>query len=103
MDFATIAKLRKYLSVKHHIPGRIRISFDRAIMVDKEALTLAKSAPEMPDAVTSAKVNIFSKSLKVEYDASRVAPALLEELINAPSDAAAADVLQRLHVVLYGE
>lgn len=103
MDFSTLAQLRGYLSVKHHLPGRIRIKFDKALLVNPEALKMAKSAPEMPDAVTNTSVNIFSGSIVVEYDADQIDPSLLEELINAPSDEAAADVLERLHAVLYPE
>ncbi|OBQ56866.1 HMA2 domain-containing protein [Halodesulfovibrio spirochaetisodalis] len=102
MDFTTVAKLRKYLSVKHHIPGRIRITFDKSIMTDPEALALVKSAPAMPDAVTKTSLNIFSKSIVIEYDAKRVPPELLEELINAPSDDAASAVVEKLYSILYG-
>ena len=101
MDFAAIAKLRKYLSVKHHIPGRIRIAFDKSIITDPEALELVKSKPEMPDAVKKTTLNIFSKSVMIEYDADRVSPNLLEDLINAPTDEAAEEVLKKLYAVLY--
>ena len=101
MDFATVAKLRKYLTVKHHIPGRIRITFDKAIVTDLEALQLVKSAPEMPDAVKKTSLNIFSKSIVIEYDAQRVPPDLLEELINASSDDEAAQIVEKLYSLLY--
>ncbi|SIN98920.1 HMA2 domain-containing protein [Halodesulfovibrio marinisediminis] len=102
MDFTTVAKLRKYLTVKHHIPGRIRITFDRAIITDPEALKLVKTAPKMPDAVKKTSVNIFSKSLVIEYDADRIPPQLLEDLINAPSDEAASVIVEKLYSLLYG-
>ena len=101
MDFATVVKLRKYLSVKHHIPGRIRISFDKSIITDPEALALVKSAPDMPEAVKKTSVNIFSKSVVIEYDAKKVPPELLEELVNAPTDEEAESALKRLYDVLY--
>lgn len=71
MDFITVARLRKYLSVKHHISGRIRIAFDKSIITDPEALALVKSAPKKPDAVKKTSLNIFSKSIVIEYDEKR--------------------------------
>lgn len=101
MDFLTIAKLRKYLSIKHHIPGRIRIKFDKSIIDDPKALSLAKEAPEMPDVVKKTSLNIFSKSIVIEYDAKRVPPDSLERVINAPSDEAAKAAVKQLYAVLY--
>ncbi len=103
MDFVTVAKLRKYLSVKHHIPGRIRIVFDKSIMHDLEALELVKSAPDMPAAVKKTSVNIFSKSVVIEYDADIIPPTLLEELVNASSDVEAEEVTRKLYALLYPE
>lgn len=101
MDFLTIAKLRKYLSIKHHIPGRIRIIFDKSIIEDPNALSLMKEAPEMPDAVKNTSLNVFSKSVVIEYDTQRVAPESLEKIINASSDEAAKAAVKQLHAVLY--
>lgn len=101
MDFQTIAELRKYLSIKHSIPGRIRIKFDKAIIADPKALALAKTPPQMPEAVTGTDLNIFSGTLLIEYDHSQVAPSLLEELITAESDERAAEVVEELHSTLY--
>lgn len=101
MDFATIASLREYLSVKHSLPGRIRIKFSLGIMADPEALKLAQSPPEMPEAVTNLDLNIFSRTLLIEYDAERVQPALLEELITTEDDSRAAEIVEELHATLY--
>lgn len=101
MDFATIATLRKYLSIKHSLPGRIRIKFALGIMKDPEALALAQSPPEMPDAVTETKLNIFSRTLLIEYDAEQVPSALLEELITTDDDDRAAEIVEELHNSLF--
>ncbi|CCH50179.1 HMA2 domain-containing protein [Pseudodesulfovibrio piezophilus] len=101
MNFATIAALRKYLSIKHSLPGRIRIKFSLAIMSDPEALKLAQSPPEMPEAVTDTQLNLFSRTLLIEYDAERVPPALLEELITTDDDVRAAEVVEELHQALF--
>lgn len=101
MDFTTVAKLRKYLSVKHHLPGRIRIAFDKSIITDPEALALVKSRPKMPDAVKKTSLNIFSKSIVIEYDENRIPPQMLEDLINAPSDEVASGIVETLYALLY--
>lgn len=101
MDFETIARLRKYLSIKHNLPGRIRIKFSTAIMKDPEALKLAQSPPDMPDGVKEAKVNIFSRTLLLEYDADLVPPVLLEELISTEDDDRAAEIVAELHDKLF--
>lgn len=101
MNFSTIATLRKYLTVKHSLPGRIRIKFALAIMSDPEALKLAQSPPDMPAAVTDTKINIFSRTLLIEYDADQVSPALLEELVTTDNDDRAAEIVEELHSTLF--
>lgn len=101
MDFSTIAALRKYLSVKHSLPGRIRIKFSLKIMKDPEALELAQSPPEMPDAVTKTDLNIFSRTLLIEYDAEQVPPHLLEELISTDDEDRATEIVEELHRILF--
>ncbi|QJB56958.1 HMA2 domain-containing protein [Pseudodesulfovibrio sp. zrk46] len=101
MDFATIASLRKYLSIKHSLPGRIRIKFAMSIMNDPEAMKLAQSPPEMPPAVTDTQLNLFSRTLLLEYDAEQIPPELLEELITTDDDARASEVVEELHGLLY--
>ena len=101
MDFSTIAALRKYLTVKHSLPGRIRLKFSMSIMNDPEALALAQSPPEMPAAVKDTSLNIFSRTLLIEYDAAQVDPAMLEELITTDDDERAAELVEALHQTLY--
>ncbi|MBC16854.1 MAG: hypothetical protein CL942_07365 [Desulfovibrio sp.] len=101
MDFATIASLRKYLTVKHSLPGTIKIKFSLGIMNDPEALKLAQSPPAMPDAVTKADLNIFSRTLELEYDPERIDPVLLEELINTEDNARASTIVETLHQAVY--
>lgn len=101
MDFSTIAMLRKYLTIKHSLPGRIRIKFSLGIMKDPEAMKLAQSPPDMPDAVKETKVNVFARTLLLEYDAELVPPALLEELIITEDDDRAAEIVEELHEILF--
>lgn len=101
MDFATIATLRKYLTVKHSLPGRIRIKFSLGIMSDPEAMALVQSPPALPEAVTNTDLNVFSRTLLIEYDADRIEPALLEELITTGDDTRATAIVEELHSTLY--
>jgi len=97
MDFATIAMLRKYITIKDSKPGQIRLKFALAALKDPEALKLAQSPPEMPDAVTKTQLNIFSRALHIEYDAEQISPDLLEELIVTGDDDRATEIVQNLH------
>lgn len=101
MNFSILAALRKYLSVKQSQPGHIRIKFSMGIMKDAEALKLAQSPPEMPAAVTDVQLNLFSRTLSIEYDEAIILPALLEELITTESDTRASEILKDLHEVVY--
>lgn len=101
MEFDKIAQLRKYLSVKHSLPGRLRVKFSKKILTDKTALSLVDSGLDIPGAVEKTKVNIFSGSLLIEYDAKKVSQGLLEGLINASSDEEAGQYVAKLHQELY--
>ena len=101
MDFEKIAQLRKYLSVKHSLPGRLRVSFSKKILTDKIALSLIDSGLDFPKAVTNTKLNMFSRSLLIEYDVKRVSQCLLEGLVNAKTDEEAGQYVAKLHHQLY--
>jgi len=101
MDFTAIAKLRQYLTIDHSEPGSLKFKFSMAIMKDADAMQLVQSPPPMPDAVTKAKVNIFSRTLLLEYDATRIPPHLIEGLVTAKDDAEAARIASELHDALF--
>ena len=100
MDFATIANLRKYLSVKESTPGRIEIQFSMSIMGDTEAMKLVQSPPKLSDAVTDTNVNLFSRTLSMDYDVTRISPELLEELISTTEDDRASCIVEELGTAL---
>lgn len=101
MNFEKIAQLRQYLSVKHSLPGRLRVKFSKSILTDKIALELIESGLDFPKAVTRTKLNMFSRTLLIEYDTKKVSQNLLEGLINALSDQDAGQYVARLHGELY--
>lgn len=101
MNFETIARLRKYITIKKSAPGRINIKFSLGILTDKEALKLANSPLDMPAAVLDAKVKMFSRTMQIDYDAAQVDKNVLEELVTTNSDIRAAEIVQHLHSSLY--
>ncbi|MFV0347268.1 MAG: hypothetical protein ACK5JO_01685 [Halodesulfovibrio sp.] len=101
MDFSTLAKLRRHLSIKHHIPGRLRLRFSKSVLADPAAVAVIKAPPAKPKAVFKADLNLMAQSVTIEYDAQIIPPDLLNELLGAPDDIASAKALETLHQLLY--
>ncbi len=97
MDFTTLVRLRTFLTIKHHIPGRMRIRFDTGLLQNADAQQVlrqveaarAEGCAKLPRGVSSAEVNPLARSVTVEYDPAVVAPELLEALVAAPDEAGA--------------
>ncbi len=102
MDFNAIAKLRRYIGVKHHIPGRLRIKFDPKIVMDKQALQLAREHHELPPGVHDTRINLAARSVIIEYDPKRIAPEILEQLATTKDDIQASALVEQLHTILQG-
>lgn len=100
MDFNTLSRLRKYLSVKHHVPGRIRVKFQPAMAEDPLVRQLAGSDRGIPDGVSNVRLNSLARSVVIEYDHGRIPPDMLEELVSTPDDARAGDLLRSLNDIL---
>ncbi len=101
MDFSTIAELRKYLTIKQNQPGKISIKFSLALMKDKKAAGLLHNRPKKPAVVLNTSVNMFSRTLTIEYLPDKCSPALLEELIATDDDQRAAEIAKELYTALY--
>ncbi|WP_031388587.1 HMA2 domain-containing protein [Desulfonatronum thiodismutans] len=86
MHLSDLAGLRRYLTVKHHIPGRIRLLFSPALVSRPEVRELAAAHSELPPGVFSVRVNVLALSVIIEYDPERIAPTLLDELLTADDD-----------------
>ena len=89
--------LRRYFTVVHHLPGRIRLRVDAGFLAaagqaERAAVTQLLEAVDGIDAV---RVNALAASVVVQYDTHRLAPAHWETLLNG-SDQAAAALLQQL-------
>ena len=84
-------ELRSFLSVAHHIPGRIRLKFDPEIRHHPAASALAHlgqlAQETVETAATSAakaRLNIMAHSLVIEYDTARIAPADIDTFMGSP-------------------
>ncbi len=102
MNLHDIARLRRYLKVKHHIPGRIRILFNPALVVRPEVREIMATHSELPPGVRNVRVNALALSVIIEYDPRRIPPHLLDELVVADEQRVVA-VLQELHDGMTGE
>lgn len=100
MDFKTLARLRRHLEIKHHVPGRIRIKFSLAIVADPMVKKMANSGQDLPPGVKSARLNALARSVVIEYDADKFPPELLEELISTKDNGRAEEILVQLDEII---
>lgn len=70
--------LRPYLSIAHHVPGRIRLRFAGAVVTQLGAdrLTAFAERAKASAAVRSFRVNAVGRSLTIEYDPAVLPPTL---------------------------
>ncbi|WP_298444960.1 hypothetical protein [uncultured Ferrimonas sp.] len=84
-DLATeILALRQWVHIGHHIPGRIRLKFNSAIVAK---LARYKTEHTLEQAIQFAplkryQLNSDTNSLLLEYDPSVIKPALLDQLFD---------------------
>jgi len=80
--------LRKYLTIKHHVPGRIRIKFGLGLLADSNAHALKEKNQDRdrPDCIHSVKVNMFTRNITIEYDPDVVGPKLLQEILTTEDE-----------------
>ncbi len=88
MDFKLLMDCRQYLSVAHHVPGRIRLRFSLGVLSDPRAMELLSSVrdAEMPPALRNARLNLPARSVILEYDPKAISPELLEEVLSTTDD-----------------
>lgn len=89
MDFQTLMALRKHLTIKHHVPGRIRIKFGLKLLADPRAQALKeeKQGAAPPPWIKETKVNMFTRTVVVEYDPDVVKPEKLHEALITEDEA----------------
>lgn len=83
MDFNLLMDLRRYLTVAHHVPGRIRVKFSLKLLSDPRAGEAMRQAgtKELPPAIRSMRTNPLGRSVVIEYDPDVLNPDKLAELL----------------------
>ncbi|NDV18412.1 hypothetical protein GO013_03135 [Pseudodesulfovibrio sp. JC047] len=88
MDFKLLMELRHHLTIKHHVPGRIRIKFALALLADSRAQALKKDAGDSPPPfIRNTSVNLFTRMVVIEYDPDVIVPEKLHEALTTEDPA----------------
>ena len=80
----TALKLRRLVTVGHHIPGRIRLKYKLGILAHLATFKSAdvEQALQNIPAFKKYTINNATGSLLIEYDAGIIAPAMIEALFS---------------------
>ena len=83
MDFKLLMDLRQYLTIAHHVPGRIRIKFAFRMLKDPRAKRLKDETEGKtpPPAILNTRVNPMGRSVVIEYDPELIDPGKLAEVM----------------------
>lgn len=80
----TALKIRRWLTVSHHIPGRIRLKYKMGIMVHLATIKMAdveRAIASIP-AFKNYKLNSDTGSILIEYDAHIINPEWIDMLFS---------------------
>lgn len=101
MDFELIAKFRKDITIKEHVPGKIILGFAASLLLNSELTNLMKEVPEKPAYIRKITLDIFAQTLSIRYDENVISTELLEHIFNEPDDRIAAKSLELLHTQMH--
>jgi hypothetical protein len=85
--------VKKYVSVVHHVEGRIRLKVDPAIMKDPVSKRLEEISASIPG-VLDKLVNMLARSVVLRYDPAVIHPADMAALLGA-SDSESLTILKK--------
>jgi len=74
-------QIKQWLTVKHHIPGRIRLKFSLSILKKVAHFNQFKESIQSSPLIKSYRLTISTGSLLVEYDEKIIAPYLIDQLL----------------------
>ncbi|MCL2892583.1 hypothetical protein [Brenneria tiliae] len=96
-DLSGMMMLRRFVTIEHHIPGRIRLRFANRLIpsLGKGKLEKLEALCGPENALRSYALNSRTGSVLLEYDAGRINPAVLTQLFGA-DDTAARQALEQL-------
>lgn len=89
-DTSELLQLRPYLSIKHHVAGRIRIVFSAGLL-EKVPRAETERLQELMSSirgVREVRLNLAARSAVVSYDPAQIAPRVLVDLLEGDERAA---------------
>lgn len=83
-------KLRSWVKVGHHIPGRIRLKYKLGLLAHFTSYSVddIEEVLQKIPAFKQYKINYATGSVVIEYDAEQVPPHLIEELFSDSDESA---------------
>ncbi|KAA8998096.1 hypothetical protein FJU30_16900 [Affinibrenneria salicis] len=96
-SYAGLLTLRRWVTIAHHIPGRVRLRFTNRLVMSLGERQLSALNDLCSDAgiIRQCQINRETGSLLLQYDAQRLSPALVDALF-ASEDEKAQDAFQRI-------
>ncbi len=102
MDFASIAKFRKDITIKEHASGKIRLGFKASLMLNPDMLKFIKDAPrEKPRGITKTNFSMLSRTATIEYDENLIPKELLERALTVQDENEMIKALTALYDVVF--
>ncbi len=77
--------VKKYISVVHHVDGRIRLKVDPGILKDPVSKRLEEISGNIPG-VLDKRVNMLARSVVLRYDPAVIPPADMEALLGGDDE-----------------
>lgn len=97
MDLAAIYSARKYLKVKDHTPGSLKLGVNPAILGDPVYKELSSGAQsELPKGILGVDLSVFTMSVTVRYDQAVLPHPLVDELFTTGDDTRGTEILAEL-------
>lgn len=102
MHLETLMDLREYITIKHHVPGRIRLKFGLKLLADPRAQALKQEAQTraQPACIKDTKINMFTRTVIIEYDPAVIQPETLHEALTTEDEARFNELAAELEQVM---
>ncbi len=102
MDFRIVMDLRKYLTIKHHVPGRIRLKFGMKLLADPRARELKEETSDKtpPPCIKDTKLNLLARTVIIDYDPEVLEPEKLHEALTTTDEKRFKELATELETVL---
>lgn len=96
MNPRVLADLRSFLKVADHVPGRLRLRVNLAVLRHPAAGQLRDISPDTWPGLRGTRFDVFTSTLTLDYDPAVLAGELFEALLAEPDDGQAALLAERL-------